>query len=310
MATVKRAEHRNAIAKLVREQRIIMQKELARRMNKTDVKTTITEMVKEGKFRRDKIKVRSAAGGLFDQYVVYANDVRYEEILNLERKMIDKPFESPLKENHCYKKINPDRIVRKGQIGRPRKDREMVVVERENTNNTNVVDIQKYIRVNSVDVGIKIFKGDRVVTAHEIARLHNREVKRVNEQLENNMTRFKNGIDYHLLTRLEAKVDYTDFEKYFTSPRQKEIYLYTEKGYLKLTKTFTDDLSWEVQDMLVDNYFRMKELSQKVENNLPVVKQDFSQMQFLELMFLQMKNQDQRLSDMEEFVRGIKQLAQ
>lgn len=36
--------------------------------------------------------------------------------------------------------------------------------------------------------------------------------------------------------------------------------LFTERGYLKLTKTFNDDFSWKVQDILIDEYFNMKKL--------------------------------------------------
>ena len=42
--------------------------------------------------------------------------------------------------------------------------------------------------------------------------------------------------------------------------------LFTERGYLKLTKTFNDDFSWKVQDILVDEYFNMKKLRTAIEN--------------------------------------------
>ena len=42
--------------------------------------------------------------------------------------------------------------------------------------------------------------------------------------------------------------------------------LFTERGYLKLTKTFNDDFSWKVQDILVDEYFNMKKLRTALEN--------------------------------------------
>ena len=40
----------------------------------------------------------------------------------------------------------------------------------------------------------------------------------------------------------------------------KDIKIFTERGYLKLVKSFTDDLSWEVQDILVDSYFKLKQV--------------------------------------------------
>lgn len=39
--------------------------------------------------------------------------------------------------------------------------------------------------------------------------------------------------------------------------------LITESGYLMLVKSFTDDLSWQIQRQLVKLYFRVKELAQQ-----------------------------------------------
>lgn len=38
--------------------------------------------------------------------------------------------------------------------------------------------------------------------------------------------------------------------------------MFTEQGYLILTKTFNDDLSWEVQRLLVKSYFKLKEIAE------------------------------------------------
>ena len=38
-----------------------------------------------------------------------------------------------------------------------------------------------------------------------------------------------------------------------------EMVLFTESGYMMLVKTFTDDLSWDIQRQLVKTYFRFKE---------------------------------------------------
>lgn len=37
-----------------------------------------------------------------------------------------------------------------------------------------------------------------------------------------------------------------------------DVTLLTERGYLVLVKSFTDDLAWQVQEQLVDGYFRAK----------------------------------------------------
>jgi hypothetical protein len=264
-------------------------------------------MVKEGKLKRDKIKVRSAAGGLFDNYVVYANDVKYEDVLKFESEMISKPFESPLKEHHCYNKINPDKVVRHGKIGRPRKNREMVVVERpepEVIHNSNVIDMQEYVKVNNQELAIKEFRGNRVVTFKEIDALHQRPDGSASRNFKEHRNRFIEGEDYFIITKsLKDEIRPLEIPN-------RGITVLTESGYLMIVKSFTDDLSWEVQRQLVKTYFRMKEITNKVENNLPVVPADIMQFKLMEMMFNEMKNQNQRLNDVEEFIKGIKQLAQ
>lgn len=46
-----------------------------------------------------------------------------------------------------------------------------------------------------------------------------------------------------------------------------DITLVTESGYLMLVKSFTDDLSWEVQRCLVNTYFKAKELVKDTSQN-------------------------------------------
>lgn len=45
----------------------------------------------------------------------------------------------------------------------------------------------------------------------------------------------------------------------------KEIFVFTESGYLLLTKPFTDDLSWDVQRQLVESYFTLKSIKTLTE---------------------------------------------
>lgn len=57
---------------------------------------------------------------------------------------------------------------------------------------------------NLFDV-IKEWNGERVVTAKDIAELHERDVKRVNEQFNRNIDKFELGKDYFQLTREEMR---------------------------------------------------------------------------------------------------------
>ena len=112
---------------------------------------------------------------------------------------------------------------------------ELIIKENNLTVNNNILRIVEY-------------KGEKVISSYDIARLHNKEVKRVNEQFKRNKDRLQEGVDYFLIDREEfAVVD--SYHKISSKSRHKFERLFTERGYLKLVKSFTDDLSWEVQDI-------------------------------------------------------------
>ena len=110
------------------------------------------------------------------------------------------------------------------------------------------------IMINGIEIETKEYKGQRVITSYDVAKLHNRDVKRVNEQFERNINKFKIGRDYFILKRDDVlKSQFaTALSKHSNNPIER---LFTERGYLKLTKTFRDELSWKIQDMLVESYF-------------------------------------------------------
>jgi len=252
-------EHKKAIIKMIKEKRVILQIDLATVMNKTNINSSVESLVEQGKIKRQKIKNRGRVGNLTDVWVVYNNDVKQQEILEFESRMINKPFESPLVKNHCYK--SPENPV-----------------EQQIKEESNVVDMQAYIRINNQDVGIIEYNGQRVVTFKSIDLLHNRKEGTAQRNFYNNKKRFTEGIHYFNFKGNEglkalAQANLERFTK-LKSPNF-SFYLITENGYLNLVKSFEDDLSWKVQGQLVNCYFQVKEIRSKVENNLPITQQDF-----------------------------------
>lgn len=122
-----------------------------------------------------------------------------------------------------------------------------------------LIRTENTISIKGNDLQVVEYKGVRVLSSYDIARLHGKEVKRVNEQFERNKDRLKEGVDYFLVDREEFAVAICDHTVSSKSRHQFER-LFTERGYLKLVKSFTDDLSWEVQDLLVDSYFKLQEM--------------------------------------------------
>ena len=111
------------------------------------------------------------------------------------------------------------------------------------------------VKINNYDLTVKEFRGQRVVTFKDIDQLHQRPEGTASRNFSQNKHRFIEGVDYFHLSKSE--MENTKIVNY-SSP--KGLTLLTESGYLMLVKSFTDDLAWEVQRKLVNNYFRAKQI--------------------------------------------------
>ena len=124
----------------------------------------------------------------------------------------------------------------------------------------------KLVKINDVELGIKEYKKERVITAWDIAKVHKKEVNDITKNFNNNKKKFILDEDYFLVNRTEIserKISVQDF----IPNNVKEIPLFTESGYLMLVKTFTDDLSWDIQRQLVKGYFKLKELKSSIDKD-------------------------------------------
>ena len=136
--------------------------------------------------------------------------------------------------------------------------------------------MNEIIIINNEKMEVKEYEGLRVVTAWDIAKVHCREVKRINEIFKNNIDKFILKEDYFYLTTNEFSESFKTTQDFIPN-NVKEIPLFTESGYLMLVKTFTDDLSWNIQRQLVKTYFRFKE----AQKSLTVPQQLLAQAQCL-----------------------------
>lgn len=123
----------------------------------------------------------------------------------------------------------------------------------------NVVSDDKFLEINGVKIERKEWEGKSVISSYDISRIHNRPVKRVNESFKRNINKFVESEDFFrvLADNSMRSVIATGSFKHSNNKFEN---LFTERGYLKLTKTFNDDFSWKVQDILIDEYFNMKKL--------------------------------------------------
>lgn len=115
------------------------------------------------------------------------------------------------------------------------------------------------------EIEIKEYNGERVITAYDIAELHGRDVKVINQQFNNNRNKFIENEDYFIAKKnlIHGVMSFTLANKL---QNLKEIILFTYSGYLLLAKTFNDELSWKIQKELVKTYFKLRELKDRVES--------------------------------------------
>lgn len=107
----------------------------------------------------------------------------------------------------------------------------------------------------------------RAMLVKDIALIHDRPVKAINQAIERQLNRFKNGIDILDLKVENFAVTLSDLG--FNQGQinaSKHIYLLSERGYAKLLKILEDDRAWEIYDELVDNYFNMRYVIQKQDS--------------------------------------------
>ena len=95
------------------------------------------------------------------------------------------------------------------------------------------------------------YNGQAVVTIRQIAEVHGQEEKDIRRALQRNKAHFIEDDDYVLITGLKRQ------KAAFEVPNR-GLTVFTEHGYLKLVKTFGDDLAWKIQGQLIDCYFHRK----------------------------------------------------
>lgn len=168
----------------------------------------------------------------------------------------------------------------------------------------NVVSDDSFLEINGVKIERKEWKGEKVLLADDISKIHKKETKRVNEQFKRNSERFEKEKDFFELTRQEyVKSMKATLE--ILGPNTKNVFLFTERGYLKLVKTFTDDFSWKVQDILIDEYFNMKKLRNAIAGGeIEIIRKDPKALK-KELMFrvMEAETEEESMAALAKFNR-------
>ena len=112
------------------------------------------------------------------------------------------------------------------------------------------------------------------ITDKSIGEINKQQAREIRRRINDNKSRFKEGIDYLDLKILLNKgvIDAHTLISLGYSKQSiqqaKNIYLLSERGYTKLIKIMDSDLAWEIYDKLVDDYFSMREIINSKEKLL------------------------------------------
>ncbi len=123
------------------------------------------------------------------------------------------------------------------------------------------------ININGLPLGIKEYKGQRVVTFRDIDIVHKRPEGTARKKFNINRKHFIEGEDFFIVKPADIVMSNIPVSEI----NNRGTILLTESGYLMIVKSFTDDLAWNVQRKLVNSYFKIKELTMSYNDILSVL---------------------------------------
>lgn len=122
-----------------------------------------------------------------------------------------------------------------------------------------VLGIEKVGKIEFTGIEGGFGEGKKAMLVRDIALIHKTDVRTINQTINRNRKRFKEGIDLIDLKQITHSDLFMKLR--FTKTQwgnANHIYLLSERGYAKLLKIMDDDKAWDIYDELVDNYFNMR----------------------------------------------------
>lgn len=141
------------------------------------------------------------------------------------------------------------------------------------------------VTVGNTELGIREWKGQRVVTLADIDAVHGRPKGTATHAFNRNRRRLIEGEDYFIIRPADLENTELDVSCPIKKVSPRGTTYLTETGYLMVVKVFDDDKAWEVQRTLVSTYFRTRTavaVSSNAEKEFAELK---NQIEFLTKMF-------------------------
>lgn len=121
----------------------------------------------------------------------------------------------------------------------------------------------KLVQIENKQIKLKEYKGQKVVTFKDIDMVHERVEGTAKRNFNENKEHFIEGVDYFIISRNDVGTNFVltyEFDK--KAPKG---IVFTQSGYLMLVKSLHDELAWNIQRELINNYFNYKELIKKLK---------------------------------------------
>lgn len=134
--------------------------------------------------------------------------------------------------------------------------------------------MSNFVAIQNTAMPVVEYQGKRVVTFSMIDTAHGRPKGTARKAFNRNRRRFIEGKDFFDVT---LSVKGTESLQGVFPARTPKGMLITERGYLLLVKPFNDELSWNVQNQMVETYFRRNTLGELRHVELPSL-EELSQM--------------------------------
>lgn len=134
----------------------------------------------------------------------------------------------------------------------------------ENTGMFKNLHLTKLINGHTIEA--KEYNGKRVITFKDIDEVHERPSGTARRNFNKNKKHFIEGLDYFIIDQ-PYEIRTLGIER----PQggfPKTVTLLTESGYLMTVKSLHDDLAWQVQRMLIETYFKAKEMQSENYDDL------------------------------------------
>ena len=127
-------------------------------------------------------------------------------------------------------------------------------------NELKIIDKQEFMgrEIQVLEGGFG--ENQRIITVKQIAEIHEVEMKRINELINDNLDEFEEGIDIIDLMKDENSLNLAKGLGLITNNRQKNCYILSEQGYMLLTSFMRTDKAKEIRKQFRREYFVMREV--------------------------------------------------